>query len=76
MNVSELRNTDIALIDTAMTLLLCYCNEQVVLTAHVVVVSLDEAYRPLRLSSRVKQLMLSGQPIRDADGRPLASAWT
>jgi hypothetical protein len=48
----------------------------VVLTAHVVVVSLDKAYRPLRLSPQVKDLLLTGHPKKDVDGNPLPVSWT
>lgn len=48
---------------------------QVALTAHVVVVSLDESYRPRRIPPHVRELMLSGQPRRDQEGLKLLSGW-
>ncbi|CAL8471303.1 g10845 [Coccomyxa elongata] len=48
---------------------------QVALTAHVVVVSLDESYRPRRIPPHVRELMLSGQPRRDRDGSVVMSGW-
>jgi acyl-CoA thioesterase FadM len=49
------------------------CLLQVVATAEVVVVSLDEAYRPRRLPGHVLQLLLSGQPSSSAEG---PTSWT
>ncbi|BDA46687.1 Acyl-acyl carrier protein thioesterase ATL3, chloroplastic [Coccomyxa sp. Obi] len=48
---------------------------QVALTAHVVVVSLDESYRPRRIPPHVRELMLSGRPRRDRDGSVIMSGW-
>ena len=44
------------------------CDVQVVATAEVVVVSLDEAYRPRRLPQRVRQLLLAGVPQDSSEG--------
>ncbi len=47
---------------------ICALAWQVAVTADVVVVYLDQSYKPRRLPEQVRQLMLSGQPASDAQG--------
>ncbi|CAL5228257.1 g11359 [Coccomyxa viridis] len=48
---------------------------EVVLRAEAVVVLLDEKYRPKRMPAHVRDLLLSGEPVRDAAGSRVQSPW-